>query len=70
MAKFNIAWNEDKTIGVVCADSQMAYELRKGSNNPLGIVTYDFCEAWANMTATDNCTIQEVELELNAGNKG
>lgn len=60
--KLWIAWNEEKTVGVICQEYQLAYELRKGAMNPLGIVTYEFVDAWGDMTANDNCTIQEVEL--------
>ena len=59
---YHIAWNEARTVGVICEDPQMAYELRKGANNSLGIVTGDFCEAWAEMTADDNCTIETVTM--------
>lgn len=59
---YHIAWNEARTVGVICEDQQMAYELRKGALNSLGIVTGDFVEAWAEMTVDDNCTIQDVEI--------
>lgn len=60
--ELHIAWNEARTVGVICEDRQMVYELRKGANNSLGIVTGEFCEAWAEMTADDNCTIEDVRL--------
>lgn len=60
--KLHIAWNETKTVGIVCEDGQLAYELRKGALNSLGIVTGAFVEAWADMTVDDNCTTEEVEL--------
>jgi len=59
---YHIAWNEGRTVGVICEDPQMAYELRKGASNCLGIVTGDFCEAWGDMTANDACTIETVTM--------
>lgn len=59
---YHIAWNEARTVGVICEDPQMAYELRKGASNCLGIVTGDFCEAWGDMTANDACTIETVTM--------
>lgn len=62
-----IVWNEAKTIGIIINmpsepedEWQLAYELRKGALNCLGLVTGDFVEAWAEMTADDNCTIEEL----------
>lgn len=60
--QYHIAWNEARTVGVICQEGQMAYELRKGAQNSLGIVTPDFCEAWGDMTADDNCTTQMVRI--------
>lgn len=62
MRFYSIAWNEAKTVGVICKEHQLAYELRKGALNSLGIVTGDFVEAWADMTVDDNCTIEHVVL--------
>jgi len=62
MTTYHIAWNEARTVGVICEDHQLAYELRKGASNSLGIVTGPFVEAWAEMTVDDNCTIQTVEI--------
>ncbi len=57
-----IVWNEDKSVGILVKDDQLAYELRKGSANTLGIVSPEFMDAWAEMTAADVCTIEEVEF--------
>lgn len=62
MAKYTIAWNEAKTVGIICEETQLAYELRKGAQNPLGIVSPDFMDAWAEMTVDENCTLQEIEV--------
>lgn len=56
----SICWNEAKTVGIICEDDQLAYELRKGAMNPLGIVTPAFMDAWGDMTADDNCTKEKV----------
>lgn len=61
---YHIAWNQDRTVGVICEDPQMAYELRKGAHNTLGIVSDEFVEAWAEMTALDNCTTEEIEVDF------
>lgn len=59
-----VVWKDkEKTVGVIVEDSQMAYELRKGALNSLGIVTMNFVESWAEMTAYDNCFIEELELK-------
>ena len=67
MTTHTICWNEAKTIGVIVKEDAnhvgLTYELRKGALNSLGIVTPDFVEAWAEMTAEDNCTIQKVTLK-------
>lgn len=60
----SICWNEAKTVGIICEDDQLAYELRKGAMNPLGIVTPAFMDAWGDMTADDNCTIEKIDKEL------
>ena len=65
----SIVWNEANSVGVACRDAQLAYELRKGALNPLGIVSGAFVEAWADMTAEDNCTIREF-LPHEMGNRG
>lgn len=56
-----IVWNASKTLGIVTDDHQLAYELRKGSSNTLGILDYKFMDAWGDMTAYDNCTIEELK---------
>ncbi|MBH0113218.1 hypothetical protein I5E68_09695 [Novosphingobium sp. YJ-S2-02] len=61
-SSYHIAWSGDRAVGVICADRQMAYELRKGAHNTLGIVTDEFVEAWADMTCDDNCTMQTVQI--------
>ncbi|MBY5863235.1 hypothetical protein [Rhizobium leguminosarum] len=68
--KYRIAWNEARTIGVIvkddrdsdCEFAQLAYELRKGALNTLGVVSYEFVDAWGDMTADDNCTIEDITL--------
>ena len=60
--KYHIAWNEARSVGVICKDEQMAYELRKGSTNTLGIVSAAFSDAWGDMTVDDNCEMQAVDL--------
>lgn len=57
----SICWNEAKTVGIICEDDQLAYELRKGAMNPLGIVSSAFMDAWGDMTADDNCTIEKLD---------
>lgn len=61
--EYSIAWNERKTVGVIVKEDEehrgLTYELRKGALNSLGVVTGDFVEAWAEMTADDNCTLQK-----------
>lgn len=58
-----IVWrNEEKTIGVIVEEYQLAYELRKGSMNSLGIVDGPFMDAWGDLTADDVCIIEEVQL--------
>lgn len=60
-----IVWNQQKTVGIVLNfedqndTSQMAYELRKGALNSLGLINHDFVKSWAEMTADDNCTIED-----------
>jgi hypothetical protein len=67
MTERYIVWrDESRTLGVICDDHQMCYELRKGAMNPLGIVTGEFCEAWADMTVNDNCIIETVEISKHA----
>lgn len=64
--KYSICWNEAKTVGVIVKEDDehigLTYELRKGALNTLGVVSADFVEAWGDMTAHDNCTIEIVEL--------
>jgi hypothetical protein len=60
---YYIVWNESKTEGFATVDSQLAYEVRKGSDtncfdadgnrSDTGIA---FIEAWGD----DNCTIEQV----------
>lgn len=61
-----IVWNEAKTIGIIIKEDNerlgLAYELRKGSLNTLGAITSDFAEAWGDMTADENCTIEIVNI--------
>lgn len=62
-----ICWNEAKTVGVIVDETNpdylgLTYELRKGACNTLGVVSVDFVEAWGDMTADDNCTVEVVEL--------
>lgn len=63
---YSVCWNEAKTIGVIVKEDDehkgLTYELRKGALNTLGVVTPDFMDAWGDMTAEDNCTIETVEL--------
>jgi len=65
--KYSICWNEAKTVGVIVKEDDdhcgLTYELRKGALNSLGVVTGEFVEAWAEMTANDNCTIEQIELD-------
>lgn len=61
-----ICWNEAKTVGIIVNESVedyqgLTYELRKGALNTLGVVSADFVEAWAEMTADDNCTIEDID---------
>ena len=64
-----IVWNEKKTVGIVLnlennTDNEaMAYELRKGALNSLGILHSDIVEGWAEFTADDNCTIETVRTD-------
>lgn len=67
---YKIAWNEAKTIGVIVKEDEgsdrigLTYELRKGAMNTLGVVTPDFMDAWGDMTADDNCTVETVKIEV------
>lgn len=69
MSEYSICWNEKKTVGVIVVEDYdhvgLTYELRKGALNSLGVVTPDFVEAWAEMTAEDNCTIEKIEIPEN-----
>ncbi len=66
MITHTICWNERKTVGVIVIEDHehvgLTYELRKGALNSLGVVDPQFVEAWAEMTAHDNCTIEKVNL--------
>lgn len=68
MITHTICWNEAKTVGIIVKEDAehvgLTYELRKGALNSLGVVSGDFVEAWAEMTADDNCTIECIDLSL------
>jgi len=60
-----IVWNENRTEGFVTTDSQLAYEVRKGSDSncvnedgKFSKVGVTFCDVFSE----ENCTIQEVEV--------
>lgn len=61
-----ICWNEAKTIGIIVKEDGyrlgLTYELRKGALNTLGVVSSEFMDAWGDMTAEDNCTVEEIDL--------
>ena len=62
-----ICWNEAKTVGIIVNEGSdehrgLTYELRKGALNTLGVVSADFVEAWGDMTAESNCTVEEIDL--------
>jgi len=64
---YKICWNEAKTVGIIVNEGSdehrgLTYELRKGALNTLGVVSADFVEAWGDMTAEDNCTVEEIDL--------
>lgn len=62
-----IVWKDvERTVGMIVNDSQLAYELRKGALNTLGMIEPDLMEAWAEATAYDNCFIEKVEIEPTA----
>jgi hypothetical protein len=55
-----IVWNDDRSVGLVVTNYQLAYELRKGASNTLGMIDVDLMEAWGDATSEDNCTIEEI----------
>jgi|TARA_R110000851_G_scaffold32845_5_gene87880 hypothetical protein len=61
-----IVWNDTKTIGIAVNfpeendENGVAYELRKGSSNTLGLIDEHFMEAWSEMTAFHNCEIVDI----------
>lgn len=62
-----IVWNTAKTIGIILNfedeldNGALAYELRKGASNPLGLIDGIFMEAWNEFTCEDACTIENLE---------
>lgn len=58
-----IVWrNAEKTQGFIVDDAQLAYEMRKGASNTLGMIEYELLEAWNEATVDDDCIIEEVTL--------
>lgn len=61
MTKRYIVWkNDEREIGIVTTDAQLAYELRKGTMNTLGLISYEFMDSWGDITADYDCIIEEM----------
>ena len=63
--KISIVWNEAKTEGYATIYPEVAYEARKGADSNCFSrhgEQMKLAQAFCDITADENCTIQEVEI--------
>jgi len=60
--KIFVVLDPTKEVGMATTDKQMAYEMRKGAHNTLGIVSDQLLEAWNEYSAEHACVTIEIDI--------